>query len=76
MLYGFWSTGDPPSDQLEVTVTLHNDIELKGSGRGLYLIACTPARISNTGFYFGLQTDVRDPALGWRGKGAIFFPMV
>ena len=72
MLYGFWSTGDPPSDRLEVTVTLHNDIEMRGNGRGLYLIGCTPAGISNTRFYFGLQTDVHHPTLGSRGKGAIF----
>ena len=72
MLYGFWSIGDPPSDRLEVTVTLHNDIEMRGNGRGLYLIGCTPARISNTRFYFGLQTDVHHPTLGSRGKGAIF----
>ena len=72
MLYAFWSADKPASDLLEVTVTLQNDVEMKGSGRGLYLIACTPGRIAKTGFYFGLQTDVNDPVLGRRGKGAIF----
>ena len=72
MLYAIWSVGGPPSDRLDVTVTLHNDIDMKGRGSGLYLIACTPASISNTRFYFGLQTDVHHPTLGSRGKGMIF----
>lgn len=36
------------------------------------MIGCTLFYISGEGAYFGLQTDVRDPARGDLGKGAIF----
>ena len=59
------------SDQVEVNLTLHNDIEMRGDS-GLYLIACTASYIGNNSFYFGLQTNVSDPVIGGLGKGAIF----
>ena len=59
------------SDELEVPVTIHNDIELRGD-LGLYVIGCTGSSIAGNTFYFGLQTDVRVPGRGGQGKGAIF----
>lgn len=58
-------------DKISVSVTSHNEVELRGN-HGLYFIACTAFSIAGDGAYFGLQTDVNDPARGNLGKGAIF----
>ena len=52
--------------------TIHNGPGNFSDTNGLYLMVGS-ARISNQKFYFGLQTNVRDPALRrGRGKGLIF----
>ncbi len=58
-------------DEILVSFTVDNDVEL-GGNHGLYFIACTAFSIAGDGAYFGLQTDVNDPARGNLGKGAIF----
>ena len=52
--------------------TIHNDVGNWSDQYGYYLILMQN-RISETGFYFGLQTDIDDPRTGrGRGKGPIF----
>ena len=60
-------------DQVEVGVTVHNDIDLRRP-YGLYLIGCSPFAIGDAVAYFGLQTDVQHLGVlrGSSGKGAIF----
>lgn len=70
LAYWNWPRGYG-SDELEVRVTIHNNIELRG-GLGLYLIGCTASSIAGNTFYFGLQTDVQYLTQGAQGKGAIF----
>ena len=65
-----WPVGTA-MDEILVSFTVDNDVEL-GGNHGLYLIACTAFSIAGDGAYFGLQTDVSDPARGNLGKGAIF----
>ncbi|MDE2839119.1 MAG: hypothetical protein OXM03_00665 [Chloroflexota bacterium] len=57
--------------ELVIEFTIHNDVAPLG-GNGLYLMLAY-SEISGVGFYFGLQTDVKDPnILQMRGKGLIF----
>ena len=59
-------------DELVFDFTVHNDPGDFSDRNGLYLMVCF-GQISGHKFYFGLQTDVYDPALGTgRGKGLIF----
>ena len=60
-------------DQIELRVTLHNDIDFTRP-HGLYLIGCSPFAIGDADAYFGLQTDVQHLGLptGSAGKGVIF----
>ena len=37
----------------------------------IYLMTCS-GDVDDTGYYFGLQTDVYEPGFGGRGKGLIF----
>ena len=62
---------DHEADSLSVRVTLHNNPSEMRRG-GLYLIGCTGFAIAGQGAYFGIQTDVNDPARGDQGRGAIF----
>ena len=72
MGHAYWNwPRDYSSDEVEVRVTIHNNIELR-RGRGLYLIGCTALSIAGNTLYFGLQTDVKIPGRGGQGKGAIF----
>ncbi len=72
MLYAayVWPVGTA-IDEILVSFTVDNDVELVGA-HGLYFIACTGFSIAGDNAYFGLQTDVRDPARGNLGKGVIF----
>ena len=59
------------AEELAVSVTIHNDVELRGRD-GLYLILGNGS-ISDVGYYFGIQTDVYSPVPPHsRGKGLIF----
>jgi hypothetical protein len=59
-------------EELVIEFTIQNDVEPLGGGNGLYLMLAFSA-ISSVRFYFGLQTDVFDPATSLtRGKGLIF----
>ena len=72
MLFAKWWWQDRHrSDHVEVNVTLHNDIEMRGDS-GLFLMACGALYVGDMASYFGLQTDVSDPARGNLGKGATF----
>ena len=52
--------------------TIHNDPGDFSDAHGLYFMVCY-GWVDDSAFYFGLQTDVFDPALGKRrGKGLIF----
>ena len=70
-----WPRGLDNGLNLAVQVTFHNDPGLMQRG-GLYLIGCTGFEIAGHGAYFGIQTDVGNPARpGGRydqGRGAIF----
>ena len=58
-------------EELVIDFTIHNDVELSGD-HGLYLMLAH-SRISDVGFYFGLQTNVHSPKPPYsRGKGLIF----
>ena len=46
-------------EELVIDFTIHNNVELEGDN-GLYLML-THSKISDAGFYFGLQTDVHAP---------------
>ena len=66
-----WNRGDQ-FREVSFEFTIHNDPGNFSNNYGLYLMVCH-ARISDHGFYFGLQTDVYDPGVGHgRGKGLIF----
>lgn len=65
-----WPYGQD-GDRMSITITSHNDPAVMRRG-GLYLIGCTGFAISGEGAYFGIQTDVNDPARGGQGRGAIF----
>ena len=57
--------------ELVIDFTIHNDVELEGDN-GLYLMLAH-SKISDVGFYFGLQTDVYAPEPPYRrGKGLLF----
>ena len=56
---------------LTVPYIIENDIEMIGQN-GLYLMGCTAISVGQTGFYFGLQTDIQRIGWGKVGKGAIF----
>ena len=66
-----WSSDESEFEQLDIDFTIHNDIVGFTGPHGLYLMLGS-AEISGTPFYFGLQTDVHDPAGAPRGKGLIF----
>lgn len=80
MAYIWWSwirfrdsTGNQLDEfeELVMEFTIHNDVAPLG-GNGLYLMLAY-SEISGVSFYFGLQTDVKDPnTLQMRGKGLIF----
>ena len=58
-------------EELVINFTVHNDVELR-DGNGLYL-QLAHSRISDIGFYFGIQTDMLATARPYsRGKGLIF----
>ncbi len=65
----------PLESDLEAMVydfTIHNDPGDFSDSYGLYLMVHW-GEMSGSGFYFGLQTDVSDPAIGrGRGKGLIY----
>ena len=72
MVLAFWYwPAAHGSDEIEVRVNLHNNVEMRGRN-GLYLIGCTGSRIAGNTYYFGLQTDVQDLTRSSQGKGAIF----
>ena len=61
-----WSPGTKGFRDYAVEFTIHNDVGNWSRRHGYYLILMQN-RISDTGFYFGLQTDVQD-----QGKGVVF----
>ncbi len=68
----FWEDdNDPEQELLEIDFTIHTNVADWSDSHGLYLILAY-SRISGTGFYFGLQTDVYRPGFGGIGKGVIF----
>ncbi len=70
-IWWHWSSADSEFESLDIDFTIHNDIVDFTGPHGLYLMLGY-AEISGAPFYFGLQTDVYDPAAGFRGKGLIF----
>ena len=66
-----WSANRADFESLEVDFTIHNDAGDFSSRHGLYLMLGF-SHIAGVPFYFGLQTNVNDPAAGPRGKGLIF----
>ena len=72
-----WERGRDSSDnwidefeELVIDFTIHNNVELEGDN-GLYLMLAQ-SKISDVGFYFGLQTDVHAPEPPYgRGKGLL-----
>ena len=59
-------------EELVIEFTIQNDVEPLGGGNGLYLMLAY-SNISGVYFYFGLQTDMKDPETSLsRGKGLIF----
>ena len=66
-----WSSDNSEFESLDIDFTVHNDIVGFTGPHGLYLML-GDAEIAGIPFYFGLQTDVDDPASGSRGKGLIF----
>ena len=70
-IWWHWSSADSEFESLDIDFTIHNDIVDFTGPHGLYLMLGY-AEISGAPFYFGLQTDVYDPATGFRGKGLIF----
>ena len=70
-IWWYWSSDDGEFESLDIDFTIHNDIVDFTAPYGLYLMLGY-AEISGVPFYFGLQTDVDDPASGSRGKGLIF----
>ena len=72
-----WERGRDSSDnwidefeELVIDFTIHNNVELEGDN-GLYLMLAH-SKISDAGFYFGLQTDVHAPEPPYgRGKGLL-----
>ena len=73
-----WERGRDSSDnwidefeELVIDFTIHNNVELEGDN-GLYLMLAQ-SKISDVGFYLGLQTDVHAPEPPYgRGKGLLF----
>lgn len=61
-----WERASDHFREVVTDFTIHNDVGDWSEQDGYYLIL-TQNRISETGFYFGLQTDVNG-----RGKGLIF----
>ena len=60
-------------EEIVFEFTIHNDPGDFSDDSGLYFIVCYGTVLPDTGFYFGLQTDVYDPArLRGRGEGIIF----
>ena len=67
-----WSDeNNPEQESMELDFTIYNDVDDWSDRHGLYFIVAN-SRISGTGFYFGLQTDVYRPGVGPTGKGVIF----
>ena len=66
-----WSADKGEFDSLEIDFTIHNDVGDFSRRHGLYLMLGF-SHIAGVPFYFGLQTNVNDPAVGPRGKGLIF----
>ena len=66
-----WSSDEGEFESLDIDFTIHNDIVGFSGRHGLYLMLGF-GHIAGIPFYFGLQTDVDDPASGSRGKGLIF----
>ena len=73
MVYVWWEwiSDEGEFESLDIDFTIHNDIVGFSEPHGLYLMLGS-AQISGAPFYFGLQTDVYDPASGYRGKSLIF----
>ena len=74
MSYIWWEWNDNRGRfrQLEVDITIHNDVPKFSDDHGIYMIL-GQGFISGEGYYFGIQTDVYDPNIGYgRGKGLIF----
>ena len=65
-IHWHWEPGQAHFRELTTDFTIHNDVGDWSDQHGLYLML-TNSTISDTLFYFGLQTDVQG-----RGKGAIF----
>jgi len=69
LTYVWWRFGTPEFDDLQIDFTIHTDLPEKP---GIYL-QFYQGKIGDVGFYFGLQTDVYDPAgRKGRGKGILF----
>ncbi len=66
-----WSADKGEFESLVIDFTIHNDVGDFSRRHGLYLMLGN-AQIAGVGFYFGLQSNVYDPAAGYRGKGLIF----
>ena len=62
-IWWYWSSDDGEFESLDIDFTIHNDIVDFTAPYGLYLMLGY-AEISGVPFYFGLQTDVDDPAVG------------
>ena len=71
MVGAWWNWSNQSLSEITVDIEIHNDVHLSGDN-GLYLFGCQ-GNVNRPRYYFGLQTDIQDPATGGgRGKGLIF----
>ena len=83
MVYAYWDwdyqnplrNQQSALNEITVEIEIHNDIELAGSGNGIYLMVCN-GDVDGIGYYFGLQTDMHNnnanvPSRN-TGKGLIY----
>ena len=71
LTYAWWRW-EEELESLEIDFTIHNNVTDWSDANGLYL-SLVQAKISDAGFYFGLQTDVSRPGIGQTGRKGVIF---
>jgi len=66
--YVWWDFGVPEFPEFTIDITIHNDID---TNPGIYF-QFYQGHIGDTGFYFGLQTNIFHPSKGGMGKGILY----
>ena len=72
-VWWYWEDDVRGFQSIDFDFTIHNGITVRELPKDsdFYLILFM-SDISGAGYYFGIQTDVSDPAVGGRGRGCIF----